>query len=87
MPKRERILFEARNPMWRIRDIVHHFGGVGPLAETLMAKGYRPPAADTMQGWVTRNQIPSLWVLAVVGLAMDEHLINHPEEILLKETI
>jgi hypothetical protein len=28
----------------------------------------------------------SPWMLAVIGLAMDEHLINHPDELLLKET-
>ena len=41
-----------------------------------------PPSADTMQGWVTRNWIPSPWVGAVIGLAMDEGLITHPEELL-----
>jgi len=87
MPKKERVLFETRAPMWRVRDLIHHLGGVGKVAEKLMANGYRPPAAGTMQGGVTRDQIPSPWVLAVVGLAMDEHLINHPEEILLKETM
>jgi hypothetical protein len=86
MPKRERIIFESHAPMWRIRDIVHHLGGVGPLAEKLMAKGYRPPAADTMQGWVTRNSIPSPWVPAVLGIAMDEQLIAHPEELLYSES-
>lgn len=42
MPKKERILFESRTPMWQVREIVRHLGGVGPLAEKLMAKGYRP---------------------------------------------
>ena len=46
-----------------------------------------PPSADTMQGWVTRNSIPSPWWGAVIGLAMDEGLINHPEELLLRETM
>jgi hypothetical protein len=87
MPKRERILFESHAPMWRIRDIVKHLGGPGKLAEKLIAKGYRPPAQDAMQGWVTRNQIPSPWVPAVLGIAMDEHLIAHPEELLLRETM
>ena len=40
-----------------------------------------PPSADTMQGWVTRNSIPSPWVPAVLGIAMEESLINHPEEL------
>ena len=39
-----------------------------------------------MQGWATRNQIPSPWQLAIIGLAMDEDLIAHPDELLLKET-
>jgi len=46
-----------------------------------------PPPADTMQGWVTRNSIPAPWVYPVLGLAMDERLIVHPEELLLKETM
>lgn len=87
MPKRERILFEAHPPMWRVRDIIAHLGGVGKLSEKLMARGYRPPSADTMQGWVTRNAIPGPWMLAVIGLAMDEGLIAHPDELLLKETM
>lgn len=87
MPKKERIIFEAHPPMWRIRDIIHHLGGCGKIAEKLMAKGYRPPSADTMQGWVTRNQIPSPWVPAVLALAIDESLINNPEELLLRETM
>ena len=86
MPKRERVLFPTRAPMWRVRDVVAHLGGVGSLAEKLMAKGYHPPPADTMQGWVTRNSIPSPWQPAVLGIAMDEQLIAHPEELLLKET-
>ena len=43
--------------------------------------------ADTMQGWVTRNSIPSPWQPAVLGIAMDEQLIAHPEELLLRETM
>ena len=46
-----------------------------------------PPSADTMQGWVTRNSIPSPWVPAVLGIAMDEQLIAHPEELLYKESM
>ena len=57
------------------------------MTDETMAKGYRPPAADTMQGWVTRNSIPSPWLPAVLGIAMDEQLINHPEELLLRETM
>ena len=40
-----------------------------------------------MQGWVTRNSIPSPWVPAVLGIAMDEQLIAHPEELLYKESM
>ena len=87
MPKKERTLFEVHPPMWRIRDIIIHLGGVGKIAEKLMAKGYHPPRADTMQGWVTRNQIPAQWVPAVLALAIDEQLINNPEELLLRETM
>ena len=86
MPKRERTLFPTRTPMWRVRDIVHHLGGVGPLAEKLMERGYHPPPADTMQGWVTRNSIPAPWVYPVLSIAMGEQLIADPEELLLKET-
>jgi hypothetical protein len=84
--KAERILFEPKAPMWRIRDIFYHLGGVPKVSEKLIAKGYRPPNVNTMQGWVTRNQIPAPWQLAVIGIAMDERLINHPDELLLKET-
>jgi hypothetical protein len=56
------------------------------MTDETMAKGYRPPAANTMQGWVTRNAIPGPWQLAVIGLAVDEGLISHPDELLLKET-
>jgi len=87
MPKHDRTLFPTRTPMWRVRDIIKHLGGVGGVTEKLMAKGYRPPNADAMQGWVTRNSIPSPWVYPVLGLAMDEQLIRHPEELLLKETM
>lgn len=87
MPKKERTLFEVHAPMWRIRDIIHHLGGVGKVSEKLIAKGYRPPRADTMQGWITRNQIPSPWVPAVLALAIEEQLINNPEELLLRETM
>jgi hypothetical protein len=87
MPKRERTIFPTRTPMFRVRDIIDHLGGVGGVAEKLIAKGYHPPAADTMQGWVTRNSIPSPWVYPVLGIAMDEQLIAHPEELLLKETM
>ena len=74
-------------PMWRMRDIITNLGGVGKLTEKLMQRGYRPPCADTMQGWVTRNSIPPAWQLAVIGIAMDEHLIAHPEELLIRETM
>ena len=57
MPKKERILFETRAPMWLIRDVVAHLGGVGKLTEKLMQKGYRPPRADTVQGWVSRRSV------------------------------
>jgi len=57
------------------------------MTDETMAKGFRPPAADTMQGWVTRNSIPSPWQPAVLGIAMDEGLIAHPEELLLRETM
>ena len=86
MPKQERILFDSHAPMWRIRDVITHLGGVGKLSEKLLAKGYRPPGVDTIQGWVSRNSIPGAWLPAVLGLAMDEHLIHHPEELLIEET-
>jgi len=87
MPKRDRTLFPTRAPMWRVRDVIDHLGKVSGVTEKLMAKGYHPPAPDTVQGWVTRNSIPGSWMPAVLGLAMDEQLIRHPEELLLKETM
>lgn len=87
MPKNETSLFESHQPMWRVRELVKHLGGPEQLTKKLEAKGYRPPLKNAMQGWITRNQIPAPWLPAVLGLAMDEHLIAHPEELLLRETM
>jgi len=73
--------------MWRIRDLVHYLGGVPKVAEKLIGKGYKPPPVNTMAGWVTRNQIPAPWLMAILSLAIEERLINNPEELLLKETM
>ena len=58
MPKRERILFAPVTPVWKVRDIIEKLGGVGPLTDKLMSRGFFPPGADTIQGWSTRNSVP-----------------------------
>jgi hypothetical protein len=87
MPIPERMLFDPKTPMWRIRDLVGYLGGVGKVAEKLMAKGYRPPGVNTMAGWVTRNQIPAPWLMAILSIAIEERLIINPEELLIRETM
>ena len=86
MPKAERTLFPPRVPMWQAKALIARLGGVGPVAEKLMAKGFSPPSQDTIQGWSTRNSIPGAWSPAVFGLALEEGLIRTPMELVLSET-
>ena len=85
MPKRERILFSPEAPMWKVRDIIEKLGGVGPVTEKLMAKGFFPPGADTVQGWVTRNSLPGAWAPAIFSLAQDAGLIETPMDALVRD--
>lgn len=85
MPRRERTIFTPVTPAWKVRDIIENLGGVGGLAEKLMAKGFFPPGADTMQGWATRNSIPGAWAPAVFALAQDARLIESPMDALIHD--
>jgi hypothetical protein len=85
MPKKERILFAPVVPVWKVRDIIAQLGGVGPTTEKLMAKGFSPPGADTMQGWVTRNSVPGAWAPALFAVAQDEGLIEGPMDALVSD--
>ena len=69
MPKRDRTIFQPQIPVWKVRDIIARLGGVGPTTEKLMAKGFFPPPADTVQGWSTRNSVPGAWSPALFALA------------------
>ena len=86
MPKAERSLFPPRVPMWQAKALIARLGGVGPLAEKLMSRGFSPPNQDTIQGWSTRNSIPGPWSPAVYALALDEGLIRSPMDMVLTET-
>jgi hypothetical protein len=85
MPKRDRTLFARDTPVWKIRDIIKKLGGVGPTTEKLMAKGFLPPSADTVQGWVNRNSVPGSWAPALFALAQDAGLIETPMDALIKD--
>jgi hypothetical protein len=85
MPKRNRIIFEPNPPVWKIRDMIEKLGGVSGLTEKLMAKGFFPPAADTVQGWVTRNSLPGAWSPAVFALAQEEGFIKNPMDALIND--
>lgn len=85
MPKRDRTLFEPEPPIWKVRDIIDKLGGVGAITEKLMAKGFFPPGADTVQGWVSRNSLPGSWAPAVFSLAQDEGLIDNPMDALVRD--
>ena len=86
MPKRERILFEPDPPVWKVKDMIDKLGGVGGMTDKLMARGFFPPGADTIQGWATRNSIPGPWSPAVFSLAMAENLIETPMDALVRDT-
>jgi hypothetical protein len=50
-----------------------------------MARGFFPPGADTVQGWVTRNSIPGAWAPAIFALAQAEGLIENPMDALIRD--
>lgn len=85
MPKRERTIFEPVPPVWKVRDIIAKLGGVGPTTEKLMAKGFFPPGADTVQGWSTRNSVPGAWAPALFAIAQDAGLIETPMDALVRD--
>jgi len=85
MPKKERIMFPPIVPVWKVRDIIAQLGGVGPTTEKLMAKGFFPPGADTVQGWVSRNSVPGAWAPALFALAQDAGLIETPMDALVSD--
>jgi hypothetical protein len=65
--------------------MIEKLGGVGAVAEKLMARGFFPPGADTMQGWVTRNSIPGSWSPALFAIAQAENLIENPMDALIRD--
>ena len=85
MPKRDRTIFTPKPPVWKIKDMIEKLGGVGPMSEKLIAKGFFPPGADTVQGWATRNSIPGAWSPAVFSLAQDAGLIESPMDALVRD--
>ena len=85
MPKRNRTIFEPVSPVWKVRDIIAQLGGVGPVTEKLMARGFFPPPADTVQGWSTRNSCPGAWMPALFAVAQDEGLIDSPMDALIHD--
>jgi hypothetical protein len=85
MPKRERILLPPAPPVWKVRDIIEKLGGVGPTTEKLMAKGFSPPGADTVQGWSTRNSVPGAWAPALFAIALEAGLIKTPMDALIRD--
>ena len=85
MPKRDRTIFAPVTPVWKVRDIIEKLGGVGPTTEKLMAKGFFPPGADTVQGWATRNSIPGAWSPALFAVAQAEGLIESPMDALVRD--
>ena len=85
MPKRDRTIFTPSPPVWKVRDIIAKLGGVGPTTEKLMAKGFFPPGADTVQGWATRNSVPGSWSPALFAVAQDAGLIKGPMDALVKD--
>ena len=85
MPKRNRTIFSPEPPAWKIRDMIEKLGGVGSVTEKLMSRGFFPPGADTVQGWVTRNSLPGAWSPAVFAVAQAEGLIETPMDALVRD--
>jgi hypothetical protein len=85
VPKKSRTVFAPVPPVWKIKDMIEQLGGVGPLTEKLMARGFFPPGVDTMQGWATRNSLPGAWSPAVFAVAQAEMLIETPMDALVRD--
>lgn len=85
MARRNRTIFAPAPPVWKIRDMIHKLGGVGPMTEKLVAKGFMPPGDNTVQGWATRNSVPGAWSPALFSLAQDEGLIENPMDALVRD--
>ena len=85
MPKRERIIFAPVAPVWKVRDMIEQLGGVGGMTDKLMARGFFPPGADTVQGWSSRNSLPGAWAPAVFALAQADGLIENPMDALVRD--
>ena len=85
MPKRNRVVFDRSDPVWKIRDMIEELGGIGPMTEKLIAKGFFPPGINTVQGWSTRNSVPGAWAPALFALAQDAGLIESPMDALVRD--
>jgi len=85
MPKRNRTIFSPAPPVWKVRDMIEKLGGVGPTTEKLMARGFFPPGADTVQGWSARNSVPGAWSPALFTIAQDAGLIEGPMDALVRD--
>jgi hypothetical protein len=86
MPKRDRTIFEPAPPIWKVRAIIEKLGGVGPVTEMLIARGFFPPGPDTVQGWANRNSVPGAWAPALFALALDNNIIESPMDALITDT-
>jgi hypothetical protein len=85
MARRNRTIFTPTPPVWKIRDMIEKLGGVGPMTDKLIAKGFFPPGDNTVQGWATRNSVPGAWSPALFSLAQDEGLIEGPMDALIRD--
>jgi hypothetical protein len=85
MPKRDRTIFAPVAPVWKVRDMIEQLGGVGGITDKLMARGFFPPGADTVQGWSSRNSLPGAWAPAVFALAQADGLIETPMDALVRD--
>jgi len=85
VPKKNRTIFAPVIPVWKVRDMIEKLGGVGPMTEKLMARGFFPPGADTVQGWATRNSVPGAWAPALFAVAQAEGLIETPMDALVSD--
>lgn len=85
MPRAERTLFEPAPPVWKAKAIIIRLGGVGGLTDKLMERGFHPPPAFTIQGWLNRNSIPGSWAPAVFMIAMQEGIIKSPMDALITD--
>jgi hypothetical protein len=65
--------------------MIEKLGGVGPVTEKLMSRGFFPPGVDTVQGWSTRNSVPGAWAPALFTLAIEAGLIETPMDALIRD--